>query len=166
VAGKTKTKTKNKTNSMRFLEQSEVPYGVHEFPPDVHSAVGVAEHLGFPVREVYKTLVVMPPGRVKPILIVIQGDLEVDLKSVGMSLREKGFRMATHQEAERLTGLQVGGISALALMNKQWPVYVDTHAEDLTEFVVSAGKRGINLRLKVKDFMAVTGARWLEVTDA
>ena len=160
-----KSKRKDKTNSMRFLEQRKVPYEVHEFPPDIHSAVGVAETLGFPVREVYKTLVVMPPGRMKPILVVVQGDLEVDLKRVGMALGQKGFRMATHQEAERLTGLQVGGISALALMNKQWPVYVDTHATDLTEFVVSAGKRGINLRLKVEDFMAVTGARWLEVTD-
>ena len=160
-----KSKRKSKTNSMRFLAQSKVSYEVHEFPPDVHSAVGVAETLGFPVHEVYKTLVVMPPGRMKPILVVVQGDLEVSLKRVGMALGQKGFRMATHQEAERLTGLQVGGISALALMNKQWPVHVDTHASDLTEFVVSAGKRGINLRLKVEDFMAVTSGRWLEVTD-
>ena len=160
-----KSKRKDKTNSMRYLEQRKVSYEVHEFPPDVHSAVGVAETLGFPVHEVYKTLVVMPPGGVKPILVVVQGDLEVSLKRVGTSLGQKGFRMATHQEAERLTGLQVGGISALDLTNKQWPAYVDTHAMGLTEFVVSAGKRGINLRLKVEDFMAVTGARWLEVTD-
>jgi Cys-tRNA(Pro)/Cys-tRNA(Cys) deacylase len=162
VAGK--SRHKKKTNSMRFLEQREVPYEVHEFPPDVHSAVGVAETLGFPVHEVYKTLVVVPPKGVKPILVVVQGDLEVDLKKVGMELGQKGFRMATHREAERLTGLQVGGISALALMNKQWTVFVDVHAVNLEEFVVSAGKRGINLRLRVEDFVTVTGARWLEAT--
>ena len=160
-----KSKRRNKTNSMRVLEQRKVSYEVYEFPPDVHSAVGVAETLDFPVREVYKTLVVMPPGKVRPILVVVQGDREVSLKRLGVALGQKGFRMATHQEAESLTGLQVGGISALARMNKQWPVYVDTPAADLAEFVVSAGKRGVNLRLKVEDFMAVTGARWLEVTD-
>lgn len=149
---------------MRLLEQRGVPYEVHEFPPNVHSAVGVAETLGFPVHEVYKTLVVVPPEGAKPILVVVQGDLEVDLKKVGAELGHKGYRMAAHREAERLTGLQVGGISALALTNKRWPVFVDTHAMDLDEFVVSAGKRGINLRLRVEDFVRVTGARWLRST--
>ena len=73
MAGK-KDKSKNKTNSMRFLEQHEVPYETFEFSPDIHSAVGVAEALNFPVREVYKTLVVMPPGSKRPILVVVQGD--------------------------------------------------------------------------------------------
>jgi Cys-tRNA(Pro)/Cys-tRNA(Cys) deacylase len=158
-------KSKAKTNSMRFLEQRKVPCAVYEFDPDIHSAVGVAEALGFPPHEVYKTLVVMPPDGKKPILAVVQGDLEVNLKQIGMALGQKGFRRAAHKEAEQLTGLQVGGISALALMNKQWPVYVDSHARDLTEFVVSAGKRGINLRLKVEDFIRVTSAQWLDMTD-
>ncbi len=158
-------KSKVKTNSMRVLEQRRVPYEVYEFSPDIHSAVGVAEAIGIPVQEVYKTLVVMPPMSKKPILVVVQGDLEVSLKRVSAALGQKGFRMATQKEAEQLTGLQVGGISALALLNKQWPVYVDNHARALTQFLVSAGKRGVNLRLKVEDFINVTGARWLEVTD-
>ena len=165
MAGK-KDKSKNKTNSMRFLEQHEVPYETFEFSPDIHSAVGVAEALNFPVREVYKTLVVMPPGSKRPILVVVQGDLELNLKRVGIALGQKGYRMATQKEAESLTGLQVGGISALALMNKQWPVYVDAHARELSEFVLSAGKRGINLRLSVADFLRVTAAQWLNAVDA
>mgnify|MGYP000493729339 CR=1 FL=1 len=158
-------KNKAKTNAMRVLDQRHIPYQVYEFSPDIHSAVGVAEAVGLPVREVYKTLVIMPPSGKKPVLVVVQGDLEVSLKRVGAALGEKGFRMATHKEAEQLTGLQVGGISALALLNKQWPVYVDVHARALTEFVVSAGKRGVNLRLKVEDFMNITGAKWLEATE-
>jgi len=160
-----KDANKNKTNSMRFLEQREIPYETFEFSPDIHSAVGVAEALGFPVHEVYKTLVVMPPASKKPVLVVVQGDLELNLKRVGTALGQKGYRMATQKEAESLTGLQVGGISALALMSKQWPVYVDAHARELTEFVVSAGKRGINLRLSVADFLRVTGAQWIDAVD-
>jgi len=159
-------RTRAKTNAMRVLDQRHIPYQVYEFSPDIHSAIGVAEAVGLPVHEVYKTLVVMPPSGKKPILVVVQGDLEIDLKRVGAALGEKGFRMATHKEAEQLSGLQVGGISALALLNKQWSVYVDAHARALTEFVVSAGKRGVNLRLKVEDFMRITGARWLEATEA
>jgi len=153
-----------KTNSMRFLDSRKVAYQVHEFSPDIHSADGVAEALGFPPGEVYKTLVVMPPQGNRPLLVVVPGDRELDLKLLGKSLGQKGFRMATQKEAESQTGLLVGGISALALVNKPFAVYVDQSAQALTEFVVSAGKRGINLRLRVDNFMKVTRATWVEAT--
>ena len=153
-----------KTNSMRMLDQRKISYQVYEFSPDIHSADGVAEALGLPPSEVYKTLVVMPT-QAKPVLVVVPGDREIDLKLLAKSVGQKGLRMATHQEAETLTGLQVGGISALALTNKPFVVYVDRHARALTEFVVSAGKRGINLRLSVQDFMTVTRAGWAEAAD-
>ena len=153
-----------KTNSMRVLEQRRINYEAYEFSPDIHSADGVAEVLGLSPSEVYKTLVVIAPQG-KPLLVLVPGDREVDLKVLGKGLGGKGYRMATHREAESLTGLQVGGISALALLNRAFPVYVDQSARDLDEFVVSAGKRGINLRLKVADFMKLTRARWATVTE-
>jgi Cys-tRNA(Pro)/Cys-tRNA(Cys) deacylase len=119
--------------------------------------------LGFSPSEVYKTLFVIPPQG-KPLLVLVAGDREIDLKVLARSLGLKGLRMATHKEAEELTGLQVGGISALALLNKPFAVYVDRRAQELAEFVISAGRRGINLRLKVEDFMKITRARWVEAT--
>jgi Cys-tRNA(Pro)/Cys-tRNA(Cys) deacylase len=152
-----------KTNAMRVLEQRKVPYRVHEFSPEIHSADGVAVALGFPPSEVYKTLVVIPQEG-KPVLVLVAGDREIDPKTLARSLGQKSVRMATHKEAEDLTGLQVGGISALALMMKPYAVFVDSRAKPLTEFVVSAGKRGINLRLKVADFMKVVRAKWADAT--
>jgi len=61
-----------------------------------------------------------------------------------------------------MTGLKVGGISALALLHRGFEIYVDEPAMLLDEFVVSAGQRGLNLRLKVVDLLAVTGARWMD----
>jgi Cys-tRNA(Pro)/Cys-tRNA(Cys) deacylase len=150
-----------KTNSMRMLDQRKISYQVYEFSPDIHSADGVAEALGLPPSTVYKTLVVLPPQG-KPLLVVVPGDREIDLKLLAKSVGQKGLRMATHKEAEGLTGLQVGGISALALTNKPFVVYVDRRAQALTGFVVSAGKRGLNLGLSVQDFMKVTRAGWAE----
>jgi Cys-tRNA(Pro)/Cys-tRNA(Cys) deacylase len=74
----------------------------------------------------------------------------------------KRVEMASQVQAEQLTGLKVGGISALALTHKGWPVFVDRRAEQLDRFVVSAGQRGRNVRLRVADFLAVTGARWID----
>jgi Cys-tRNA(Pro)/Cys-tRNA(Cys) deacylase len=72
--------------------------------------------------------------------------------------------MATQREAEALTGLQVGGISALALLDRGFRVYVDQVAQTITAFVVSAGQQGMNLRLCVDDFMRVTKARFIEAS--
>jgi Cys-tRNA(Pro)/Cys-tRNA(Cys) deacylase len=153
----------NKTNSMRALDARKIPYQVFTFSPDIHSALGVAEAVGLPSQQVYKTLVVLRPQG-KPMLIMIAGDRELDLKRVAKAVGEKKVHMASHNEAEALTGLQVGGISALALLNRPFDVFLDRPASELSHLLVSAGKRGINLRLAVPDLIRVTRARIIEAT--
>jgi len=74
------------------------------------------------------------------------------------------FRMATQKEAEAWTGLKVGGISALALSHRGFPVYIDRPAATLDEIVVSAGQRGVDVRLTVPDLVRGTGATFVEAT--
>ncbi len=152
-----------KTNAMRFLEAQQIPYETYTFPPAIHSAEGVAQALNLPLQQVYKTLVVKRQ-RGKPLLVLIAGDRDLDLKRLARSLGEKKLRMATHSEAEKWTGLQVGGISALALLDRGFEVYIDQAATELTHVLVSAGKRGINLRLKVADLIRVSGAQTIAAT--
>jgi len=66
--------------------------------------------------------------------------------------------MASHRDAERITGLQVGGISPLALTQRGWQVFLDASALAQERVLVSAGKRGINLELRVDDLVRITGA--------
>jgi Cys-tRNA(Pro)/Cys-tRNA(Cys) deacylase len=133
------------------------------FPETIHDAIGVAAFAGLPTSEVYKTLVVLAgpaPGR--PALILEPADSALDLKGAAQAMGVKRVEMASHAQAEQLTGLKVGGISALALTHKPWPVFIDRRAEGLETIVVSAGQRGRNLRLRVADFIAVTGAKWID----
>ena len=153
-----------KTNSMRFLDSRRIPYRVYTFPPEVHSADGVAEVVGLPPGHVYKTLVVVRP-RGRPLLVMVAGDRELNLKRLAKAVGEKKLRMASYREAESLTGLQVGGISALALLNKRFEVYIDRAALALDEVLVSAGQRGINLGLKVRDLVRVTEAEAVAAAD-
>ena len=67
--------------------------------------------------------------------------------------------MATHAEAEDLTGLRVGGISALALLGRPFDVFIDASVLQLPDVLVSAGKRGSNLRIGVAELLRITGAR-------
>src|SRR4030042_841053 len=69
---------------------------------------------------------------------------------------------ARQADCERTTGLKVGGISARALLHRGFDIYDDEPAMLLDELVVSAGQRGLNVRLGVGDLLAVTGARGMD----
>lgn len=149
-----------RVNSMRMLDAQKIAYEVVLFSPDIHSAAEVAAVSGKAPGSVYKTLVVCRSVG-KPMLVMLAGDRQLDLGALAADLGEKKLRMAAHAEAESLTGLQVGGISALALLGKGFDVYIDRAAEDLERVTVSAGQRGINLCLAVSDLVRVTGAVWV-----
>ena len=151
-----------KTNAMRVLDQRKVAYEVHEYSPDIHSAVEAAQAMGQPVERVYKTLVVMREAlRAKPLLVMVPGDRELDLRALACSTGDKKLRMATQKEAESLTGLLVGGIGALALLNRGFGIWIDGAAMRHERICVNAGQRGVNLELRVDDLVRITNARWI-----
>jgi Cys-tRNA(Pro)/Cys-tRNA(Cys) deacylase len=152
-----------KLNSMRWLETQGLRYEVLSFPDTIHSAVGVAAYCGLPPAQIYKTLVVVL-SQGQPALVLIAADREIQIKRLAQALGEKKLRMATQREAESWTGLKVGGISALALLHRGFPVYVDRAATALDEIIVSAGQRGMDLRLTVPDLVRLTGAVLVEAT--
>jgi Cys-tRNA(Pro)/Cys-tRNA(Cys) deacylase len=150
---------------MRLLDANKVAYEVYTFSPDIHSATGVASATGLDPSVVYKTLVIQRQ-RGKSLLVMVAGDVQVGLSILAASVGEKKLRMAAHRDAEALTGLQVGGISALALLNKGFEICIDQDARHLDRIAVSAGQRGINLYMAVPDLVRVTGARWVDVCPA
>jgi Cys-tRNA(Pro)/Cys-tRNA(Cys) deacylase len=158
-----------KTLAMRLLESRGVVYQPVIFPETIHDALGVASYAGLPPAVVYKTLValVVDPlagGRPGPVLALIAAGRTLDLKKLARAAGAKRVEMASQAEAERLTRLKVGGISALALVERRFPTYLDQPAQGLSEIVVSAGLRGINVRLHPSDLVAITGAVYADVS--
>ncbi len=152
-------------NSTRLLNQQKIPFMIHQFPDTIHSAHEVTTFVGVPPERVYKTLVVLKQQpRAKPLLIMIAADRTLNLKRTARAVKEKKIQMASRQTAEKLTGLKVGGISALALLNKRFEIYIDKAAQKQETVLISAGKRGVNLELAVADLVKVTGAKWIEAT--
>jgi Cys-tRNA(Pro)/Cys-tRNA(Cys) deacylase len=158
---KRKARGQVRTNTMRFLDAHQVSYEVKSFSSDIHSTTEAAEAMGVDPSTVYKTLVV-ERVRGKPLLVMLAGDKHVDLGVLAASVGEKKLRLASHRDAETLTGLQVGGISALALINKGFDICIDCAAQHLDQITISAGQRGLNLCLPVKDLVRVTQARWVK----
>jgi Cys-tRNA(Pro)/Cys-tRNA(Cys) deacylase len=122
-------------------------------------ALQTADFLGVSPETVFKTIVVTREKPKKPVLAVIPGPSFVDLKLLAAFLGEKKVYLPTEHEAERLTGLQAGGISPLALINKGFQVVVDAAAQDHPEIHVSGGQRGLNIKLPVADLIKLTNAR-------
>lgn len=152
-------------NSIRLLKQQKIPFEIHQFSDAIHNAEEVAAVVGKSPAEVYKTLVALRERpKTKPMLIMIPANRQLDLKQVAKAINEKKVQMATHQEAEALTHLKVGGISALALLNKGFEIYLDETAREQGRILVSAGQRGVNLELAVADLLAVTHAKWITAT--
>lgn len=156
---------KNKLNSMRLLEQHKVPYEVVEFSDELRDAEIIAETLGMPPYMVYKTLVVEPEGGNKPFLVMLAANRRLNLKRVAQAAGVKKVRMAAHKDAEAMTGLKVGGISALALTHKNWMVFLDKPATEMQHILVSGGQRGVDLRVPVNALITITRARIADVSD-
>ena len=149
--------------AIRLLEQKKIPHEVFTFDDAIRSAESVAAATGMAPALVYKTLVAeQDPPRGKPYLLMLPSTREIDLKIAAAVLGAKKLRMASHRDAERYTGLQVGGISALALLNRGFSIWIAAEVREHDRILVSAGQRGVDVQLAVSDLVALTGARYLD----
>jgi Cys-tRNA(Pro)/Cys-tRNA(Cys) deacylase len=150
-------------NITRLLDSKKISYQAFTLPAEKLGARETARRLGVDPQLVYKTIVVTRP-KGKPILAVIPGPNRVDLKLLAAALGEKKVNLPTEREAEALTGLQAGGISPLALVNKGFQVVIDAAAKPRAEIHVSGGQRGLNLRLPVEALASLTNARFAGIS--
>jgi Cys-tRNA(Pro)/Cys-tRNA(Cys) deacylase len=153
----------NPNNITRLLDSRKIPYKSFELPAEKLGASATAGLLGVDPELVYKTIVINRP-KGKPILAVIPGPSRVDLKLLASALSEKKVILPTEREAEVLTGLQAGGISPLALVNKGFQVVIDSAAQASSEIHISGGQRGLNIRLPVNALASLTNARFGEIS--
>lgn len=146
-------------NVTRFLDARKIKYSTYETPVEKLGALETAKILNVPPEVVFKSIVITREKPKKPLLAVLPGLWNVDLKLLAAALGEKKVHLPTEREAERLTGLQAGGISPLALLNKGFQVVIDSSAQDLPEIHLSGGQRGLNIKLAVADLINLTHAR-------
>jgi Cys-tRNA(Pro)/Cys-tRNA(Cys) deacylase len=153
-----------KTIAMRALDAKNIPYEVFTYDTTVRDATLVADEIGVPHQQVFKTLVVVRETG-KPLLVMLPADRQLNLKRFARQISEKKVKMAGHNQAEELTGLQVGGISTLALLNRGFGVYLDDSAKSFDQIVISGGKKGLQVKLAVRDLIVITQARLINASD-
>jgi Cys-tRNA(Pro)/Cys-tRNA(Cys) deacylase len=149
-----------RTLAMRLLAGRGIAFETRLYDPTLRDAHRVAEAIGLPPSQMYKTLVVAPPRPgAKPLLVMVPADHELDLKLLARQIGCKRLLMATRRQAEQLTGMLAGGISALPLVNHGFRILVDERVLSLKSVGVSAGERGMALIVAPEDLVSVTGAQ-------
>ena len=147
-------------NVTRMLRAKDIPFLAHELPAEKLSAQEVAEFLNISLAIVFKTIVVTRSKPGKPILALVPGTNQVDLKAVARILKEKKVHLPTEREAEKLTGLQAGGISPLALIHRPFQVIIDQSAQTHPKIYISGGQRGLNISLAAAALVQLTRGRY------
>lgn len=153
-----------RNNVTRLLDSRRIPYTAYELPGEKLGALETARLLDVEPASVFKTIVVARDKPKKPLLALVPGPSNVDLKALAAALGEKKVHLPTESEAEQLTGLQAGGISPLALLNRGFQVIIDSSARNFQEIHVSGGQRGLNIKLPVDDLAKLTNACFASVS--
>jgi len=142
-----------KTNAARILDRLKISYELIEYEVDESdlSAVHLAATAGVPIEKVFKTLV-LEGDKTGHFVCVVPGGDEIDLKKAALASSNKKVAMIPMKELETLTGYIRGGCSPLG-MKKNFPVYIDTSAFDQSFIYISAGIRGMQIKLAPADLV-------------
>lgn len=154
----------HKTNAARILDQVKLTYELKEYPVDESdlSAISVAQKVGLPIEQVYKTLVARG-DKTGVIIACIPGDHELQLKALASHSRNKKVEIVSLKEVLPLTGYIRGGVSPLG-MKKQYPIFISSDIRSHEKISISAGLRGLQLLLCPTDLIAVTRAQLGEIS--
>jgi Cys-tRNA(Pro)/Cys-tRNA(Cys) deacylase len=147
-----------KTNAARLLDTLNIRYELRTYPvdPEDLSAIRVAENVGLPAGQLFKTLVCRG-DRTGVCLAVVPGDRELDLKALAGVRGDRRSETVPLKEVQPLTGYVRGGVTALA-GKREYPVVLDDSALGWPVISVSAGIRGAQLLLDPGDYRRVTNA--------
>ena len=144
-----------KTNALRILDTHKVPYSISEYEWSEDHAAGlhVVEVLGLEEKEVFKTLV-GKGDKTGYVVFCIPVAAELDMKQAAR---------VPVKDLLGITGYLRGGCSPVG-MKKAFPTYFDATMESLEFVYVSAGLRGMQMKVNPKDLASVVNAEFIELT--
>ena len=153
----------SKTNAIRILESLGIPHEILEYDVSEENvdARSVALKIGADPDMVFKTLVARG-DHTGMVVFVIPGSAELHLKKAASVSGNKRVEMITLKELFPLTGYLRGGCSPIG-MKKSYLTYIDETAQIFETICVSAGQRGVQLKLAAHDLVAAIQAQFADL---
>lgn len=152
-----------KTNVARLMDKAKVEYELipYEFDENDLGATHVAEALGEDIRQVFKTIV-LHGDRTGHLVCVVPGNCEVNLKKAARVSGNKKVEPLPLKELLATTGYVRGGCSPIG-MKKRFPTYFHRTAALFPHIYVSAGQRGLQIKLAPQDLLREAGGEWADL---
>jgi Cys-tRNA(Pro)/Cys-tRNA(Cys) deacylase len=153
-----------KTNAARYLDSLGIHYELREYTvdPEEFSAIIVAEKIGLPPEQVFKTLLCVTSDR-EHVFAVVPGNDELDFKKLAKAAGARKAEMVSLKEVEPLTGYVRGGVTVFGA-KKGFPAYADETIELFDVISVSAGTRGTQIVLAPEDYLRASDAQIAALT--
>lgn len=153
-----------KTNAARLLDRAKIKYELIPYQVDENdlAAGHVAEQLGEDIETVFKTLVLVG-DKSGYVVCVVPGNHEVDLKLAAKASGNKWVEMIPMKELLGVTGYIRGGCSPIG-MKKRFPTYIHQSCMEHDAIYISAGVRGLQIRIAPQDLISFVGAEVGEIS--
>jgi len=153
-----------KTNAARYLDSLGIHYELREYALDAEnfSAVLVAEKIGLPPEQTFKTLLCVTNDK-EHVFAIVPGNAELDFKKLAHAAGVRRAEMASLKEVQPLTGYIRGGVTVFGA-KKDFPVYADETLELFDVISVSAGTRGTQIVLSPADYIRASRATLADLT--
>ena len=145
-----------RTKALDLLTQAKIPHEVREFAATEFTVEETSEHLGIPLNQLFKTLVVKGERR-GIVMALVSGDAQLSLSKLAKAMGDKRAEMIDVDDLFRVTGYLKGGCSPLGA-RKAFPVFMDQSAMTHARISVSAGLRGVQMLLAPADLQRMTRA--------
>ena len=156
----------SKTNVARLLDKAKIPYSLVPYVVDESDlgAQHIADQLDEDINQVFKTLV-LTGDRTKFFVCVIPGNMEVDLKKAAKVSGNKKAEMLHMKDLLPTTGYIRGGCSPIG-MKKSFPTFFHSSCLNYDYIYVSAGQRGLQLKINPKQLVDYVRASVADITAA
>ena len=156
----------SKTNVARLLDKAKIPYSLVPYVVDESDlgAQHIADQLDEDINQVFKTLV-LTGDRTKFFVCVIPGNMEVDLKKAAKVSGNKKAEMLHMKDLLPTTGYIRGGCSPIG-MKKSFPTFFHSSCLNYDYIYVSAGQRGLQLKINPQQLVDYVRASVADSTGA
>ncbi|OCL85857.1 MULTISPECIES: Cys-tRNA(Pro) deacylase [Arcobacteraceae] len=153
------------TPAINILKKNKCDFKIHKYDHDpscTNFGNEAVEKLGLDANQVYKTLLVeLSPKELVVCVLPVSNTLS--LKDVANSFDVKKAQMAQKDEAQKVTGYLLGGISPLG-QKKLLRTILDESVRKFENIFISGGKRGLDIEVRVKDLETILKAKVAKVT--
>lgn len=140
----------SKTNAIRILESRKIEFEIFSYDVDENdlSGITVSNKINAEPESVFKTLAYIG-DKTGHIVFCIPVTEELNLKKAATASGNKKVEMIKLKDLLPLTGYIRGGCSPIG-MKKFYQIYINETAQLFDKIYVSAGVRGMQMKLKLR----------------